>query len=97
MERTVAIYHEGAIARYNVFKNNDGGYTARLLMYGGNSKNEPPKEVQLHRNGQKWEDKDIDQSLVQELGNSIEYEFKSAPQPDTSSRDFLRGEDEHRP
>ena len=98
MEKTVAVFFEGAVAHYIISDKGEGSYTARLLMYGGKNSNRPPQEFELHREGRLWEDEGVDHELVKELGSAIEYHLKNIPGPENSPRNYLRGEgNQHRP
>jgi ClpP class serine protease len=73
MERTVGVFHKGAIAHYNVSQEKDGTYKARLLKYHGSADNTPAFEFNLQKEGRHWsQDDNAEQELVDEIGNAIE-------------------------
>jgi len=73
MERTITIYHEGAIAHYNVAKQTDGTFKARLLQYSGANQNKPPSVLELQRQGSHWnKNENTYENLVEELGTCIQ-------------------------
>ena len=73
MERTITIFHEGAMAYYNVTREPQGAFRARLLTYNGNECNRPPQKLYLQKDGNRWtHDDNVDRSLADELGYVIE-------------------------
>ena len=73
MERTVAVFHQGAIAYYTILKGVDGVYSARMLKYNGSAANTPPQELHLQKEGRHWSpDNGAGQEMVDELGYAIE-------------------------
>jgi hypothetical protein len=73
MERTVGVFHQGAIAHYNVAKEKDGTFKARLLKYNGHTSKTPPSEFHLQKEGRHWsQDDNATQELVDEIGYAIE-------------------------
>jgi hypothetical protein len=82
MERTVTIFHEGAMAYYNVAKNAQGKFRARLITYNGNEGNTPPRELNLQKDGNRWSHEDnVDRDLVEELGYVIEMQKADFDRP----------------
>ena len=85
MERTVTVYHEGAIAYYNVSKGAHGSFRARLLTYSGSSRNAPAQDLKLQKDGSRWVHDDVvDRELAEELGYVIE--MQKASFDNTSTR-----------
>jgi hypothetical protein len=81
MERTITVYHKGAIAYYNVFKSAHSNFKARLLTYLGSKQDTPPQHLKLHKDGNQWVHEDnIDRELADELGFVIEMQ-RSAFEP----------------
>ena len=73
MERTITVYHKGAIAYYNVLKSTHGNFRARLLAYLGSNQDTPPQDLRLHKDGRHWVHEDnVDRELADELGFVIE-------------------------
>jgi len=94
MERTVTIFHEGALAHYNVLLNGDGTFKARLLTYNGNRTNTPPREFHLQKDGRRWsQEAGANKDLADELGYVIDMQKGFFEQPRYATADWL----EHRP
>ena len=85
MEKTVAVFHEGAIAHYNVSEEGNGHFKARLLKYSGSRENDPPKEFFLHKEGRHWSDNVVQQDIVDDIGQAIELQIKNSDRPVYSS------------
>jgi hypothetical protein len=90
MEKTVAVFHEGAIAHYNVSEEGNGTFKARLLKYSGSPGNDPPKEFILHKEGRHWADDIADQNIVDDIGQAIELQIRNIDSPVFSSRNSER-------
>ncbi len=85
MEKTVAVFHEGAIAHYNVSEEGNGSFKARLLKYNGSPNNNPPREFLLHKEGRHWADDDVEQDIVDEIGQAIDLQIRTIDSPVYSS------------
>jgi hypothetical protein len=72
MEKTVAAWYKGSLALYKVSGGNEGVFNAELVKFDGPSEAGPPKEFSLHKEGRHWQDDDINQDLLDELGKAIE-------------------------
>lgn len=73
MERTISIYHEGAMAHYNVAKQDNGTFKARLLQYSGNRSNTPPQVIELQKQGSHWnQSENTYDYLIEGLGSCID-------------------------
>src|SRR5215218_636845 len=82
MERTIPIYHLGALAHYNVAKQPDGTFKAHLLKYSGASRNAPPQRLELHKRGDQWShNENTYDNLVEELEMGIEIQKEVFEQP----------------
>ena len=82
MERTVTVFHEGALAYYNVLKSSNSTFWVHLLTYTGIKKNTPPNEFKLQKDGNRWCHEDhVDQELAAELGYIIEMQKSSFESP----------------
>ncbi|MGI8599864.1 MAG: hypothetical protein ACR2KB_11490 [Chitinophagaceae bacterium] len=81
MEKRIAVLHLGKLAHYNVRKEKTGHFVARLLSYSGSNKDEPPAEIDLHKEGRHWEDQGADQDLVDDIGNAIEHQKENIQIP----------------
>ncbi len=90
MEKTVAVFHEGAIAHYNVSEETNGTFKARLLKYSGSQNNNPPREFNLHKEGRHWTDNTVEQDIVDDIGQAIELQIRTIDRPVFSSRDIER-------
>jgi hypothetical protein len=90
MERTITVYHEGAIAHYNVAKQTDGTFKARLLQYSGANQNKPPSVLELQRQGSHWnKNENTYENLVEELGVCIQMQgdvFENTTYPKQDNR-----------
>ncbi len=86
MEKTVAVFHEGAIAHYNVSEDANGGFKARLLKYSGSPNNNPPREFLLHKEGRHWADDGVEQDIVDDLGQAIDLQIRTVDSPIYSTR-----------
>lgn len=92
MHKTVAVFHEGAVAHYDVSEDREGQYKARLLKYNGSPQSEPPREFLLCKKGRHWNDEGIEQNLADDIGYAIEIQIRSADGPVYYNRDRKRGE-----
>ncbi|HVE61359.1 MAG TPA: hypothetical protein VNA26_06055 [Chitinophagaceae bacterium] len=90
MEKTVAVFHEGALAHYNVSEEGNGTFKARLLKYSGRPDNDPPREFLLHKEGRHWADDDVEQDIVDDIGQAIELQIKNMDRPVYHSRGHER-------
>lgn len=70
--RTIVVFHQGALAHYHVEQQEAGGYLARLQNYKGDNHNLPPQQFELRLVGRHWEDDGMDQELINEIGKAIE-------------------------
>lgn len=92
MEKTVAVFHEGAIAHYNISEEGNGTFKARLLKYSGSPNNDPPREFLLHKEGRHWADGNLDQDIVQDIGQAIDFQIRNIDSPVYSSRGSERND-----
>ncbi len=90
MEKTVAVFHEGAIAHYNVSEEGNGTFKARLLKYSGSKENDPPREFLLHKEGRHWTDDVVSHDIVEDIGQAIEFQIRNLDSPVYSSRSAER-------
>jgi len=82
MERTITVFHEGAMAHYNISRGDYGRFKARLLTYNGNIRNAPPQELQLQKDGNRWtHDDNVNRDLADEIGYVIELQKDMFKQP----------------
>ena len=81
MEKKIAVLHHGKLAQFNISKEKNGHFIARLFSYTGNHRDEPPAEIDLHKEGRRWHDQGADQDLVDDIGNAIEHEKESLQRP----------------
>lgn len=81
MEKKIAVLHHGKLAHYSVSKGKNGHFVARLLNYSGNHRDEPPSEIDLHKEGRRWEDEGAEQDLVDDIGNAIEHDKEAMQRP----------------
>jgi len=86
MEKTVAVFHEGALAHYNISEEGNGTFKARLLKYSGSPGNDPPREFLLHKEGRHWADDDVRQDIVDDIGQAIDSQIRNIDRPVYSSR-----------
>lgn len=91
MEKTVAVFHKGAIAHYNVSEEGNGSFKARLLKYSGSPENDPPREFLLHKEGRHWADDIAGQDIVDDIGQAIEFQIRNINSP-VSSRSSERND-----
>ncbi len=95
VERTVAVFHEGAVAHYNVSQNPTGVFTVRLLKYNGQDRNSPPQVFHLHKQNGRWMDDDnADRELRTELGYAIDLQQSDFDGPvyNSGERERPRGD-----
>jgi hypothetical protein len=81
MEKRIAVLHEGGLAQYSIREKKNGHFVARLLSYNGQQENEPPQEIDVHKEGRHWEDEGANQNLVDDIGLAIDYENRPPDQP----------------
>jgi hypothetical protein len=86
MEKTIAVFHEGAVAHYNVSEEGNGNFKARLLKYSGRPENDPPREFLLHKEGRHWADHNVRQNIVDDIGQAIELQIRNIDSPVFLSR-----------
>jgi hypothetical protein len=76
MEQHVAVLYEGKIAYYRILNGKNASFVARLLRYKGNNIVAPPSEIELCKEGRRWQDDNADQNLVDDIGLAIEQATK---------------------
>jgi hypothetical protein len=81
MEKKIAVLHHGKLAQYKISKEKNGHFIARLFNYSGNNRDEPPAEIDLHKEGRHWQDQGADQDLVDDIGNAIEHDKEALQTP----------------
>jgi hypothetical protein len=91
----VAVFHEGAIAHYNVSQLRGGAFTVRLLKYSGQEEYTPPRVFHLKKENGRWiDDDDADRELRTELGYAIDLQQRDFDGPiyNSDGRDRSRGD-----
>jgi hypothetical protein len=72
MEMTATVEFKGALAHFNIRKDNAGLYYASLTQYDGNPSEAPPEEITILRGIRQWTGSYNDDLLLSRLGKMIE-------------------------
>ena len=72
MEIIASFIYKGALAEFNIRRENSGIYYADLLAYEGETANEPPKKITIIRGIRQWTGSYNDDYLLSRLGEIIE-------------------------
>jgi hypothetical protein len=75
MVTQAAVLYKGALAKYRVRKEKEGGFTAQLLHYKGSSNNTPPKEIHFVKDGRHCTGDTGEQELMDDLYETIKTHF----------------------
>lgn len=76
MEITAAVLYGGALAHYDVQVENGRECYARLSSYNGDPTQQPPKDIQLRKEGRHWVSDEVDVHLSDDLGYAVELKAK---------------------
>ena len=72
MDRAVFILYKGEWVYYNITKENNGSFTARLSKCSPCSAQVLSPHITLTKEGRHWRGTDPDQDLLDDIGNAIE-------------------------
>ncbi|HYH15156.1 MAG TPA: hypothetical protein VD794_08050 [Flavisolibacter sp.] len=75
MVTKAAVLYKGALAHYRVRKEENGGFTAQLLLYKGSAINAPPKEVHFVKDGRHCTGNTGEQELMDDLYETVKTRF----------------------
>jgi hypothetical protein len=73
------VIHRGGLAFYRLSQKEEGIYVAHLSRYDGKSRDTPPDEVLLVKEGAQWHSNVAYTQLVQDLGALVAQKFRHSP------------------